>query len=149
MITKEKGYSLNVLVITIAVMIILTTTAVLTMRSMTADKEITNFMSDLQETEEFVKEYYLRKETLPVVLEGNRPREITIPEDMQSQVGENDAGGYYEIDLAKLDGISLYDYDRLYLLNEESLKVYVMNPVKYNNVDYYTLTDELLRIEKI
>ncbi len=149
MITKEKGYSLNVLVITIAVMIILTTTAVLTMRSMTADKEITNFMSDLQETEEFVKEYYLRKETLPVVLEGNRPREITIPEDMQSQVGENDAGGYYEIDLAKLDGISLYDYDRLYLLNEESLKVYVMNPVKYNNVDYYTLTDELLGIEKI
>ena len=40
MITKEKGYSLNVLIITIAVMLILTSTAVVTLRSLTKDRGI-------------------------------------------------------------------------------------------------------------
>ena len=54
MITKEKGYSLNVLVITIAVMLILTSTAVVTLRSLTKDRDISSFMSDLQEVEAFI-----------------------------------------------------------------------------------------------
>ena len=63
MFTNEKGYSLSVLVITIAVMLILTMTAVVTLRNVTADREVTNFMSDLQEVEQFAKEYYAKKGT--------------------------------------------------------------------------------------
>ena len=66
MIKQKRGYSLGVLVITIAVMIILTTTALISFRGLSPDKEVTNFMNDLQEVEEYVKEYYSSKRTLPI-----------------------------------------------------------------------------------
>lgn len=147
--TKEKGYSLNVLVITIAVMLILTTTAIVTMRNLTSDKKITEFMSDLQEVEEFVKEYYSRKNTLPVVYEGQLPREVELTEAMEEQADINDKGKYYQVDLKKLGDLKLYDDGRGgYILNENTLNIYVVKPVEYQGVKYYTLTDELLGLDK-
>lgn len=146
--TNEKGYSLNVLVITIAVMIILTTTAILTMQSLTGDREITNFMNDVAEVETFVKEYYSRKKTLPILYEGNTPKEIYLSEPMQSQADVNDKGAYYEIDIAKLGKVNLSDAERHYFLNENTLKVYVITPVEYGGINYYTVTDELKGIDK-
>ena len=71
--TNEKGYSLNVLVITIAVMLILTTTAILTVKNLTGDREIANFMNDIQEVEIYAKDYYSRKKVLPIRYDGNNP----------------------------------------------------------------------------
>ena len=71
MIKRKNGYSLGVLVITIAVMLILTTTALLSFKSMSKDKAIANFMNDLQEVEEYVKEYYARKRILPLEYDEN------------------------------------------------------------------------------
>ena len=73
MIKRKNGYSLGVLVITIAVMLILTTTALISFKSMSSDKEITNFMNDLQEVEEYVKEYYATKHILPLEYSGGVP----------------------------------------------------------------------------
>lgn len=36
-----------------------------------------------------------------------------------------------------------------YILNENTLKVYVLDPVEYEGVKYYTLTDEILGIDKV
>ena len=149
MITKEKGYSLNVLIITIAVMLILASTAIVTMRNLTKDREITQFMSDLQEVEQFVKEYYSTKNTLPIVYNDGLPVPILLTQEMQTQEHLNDKGEYFLIDLDKLGKINLYDDNRGgYILNESSLNVYVLTPTSYNNVKYYTLTDELLGINK-
>lgn len=150
MSTKEKGYSLNVLIITIVVMLILTTTAIVTMRNLTSDKEITYFMSDLQEVESYVKEYFSRRNTLPIVVDDNgKSTPITITEAMSAQAGESDSGLYYQIDIDKLGNLQLYDYDRgAYILNEGSLKVYVLEPVKYNGVNYYTITDEMQGVDR-
>lgn len=147
--TNEKGYSLNVLVITIAVMLILTTTAILTVKSLTGDREISNFMSDLQEVETFVKDYYSRKKVLPISYDGSAPLTFNLTDEMQAQVSSGDTGEYYEVDVSKLEKIKLYDANRGYVINESTLKTYVKNPVKYNGVNYYTLTDELLGKDRV
>ena len=147
--TNEKGYSLNVLVITIAVMLILTTTAILTVKNLTGDREIANFMNDIQEVEIYAKDYYSRKKVLPIRYDGNNPMVFNMNDAMQLQVDEGDEGDYYEIDLDKLGKIKLSNNERGYILNENSLKVYVKEPIKYNGVEYYTLTKELLGIDKV
>ncbi len=147
--TKEKGYSLSVLVITVAVMLILTMTAVVTLKNLTGDREITNFMSDLQEVEQFVKEYYAQKGVLPIVYENGNAVSVTLPDEALGQVSVEDVGDYYRVDLSKLDSINLTDKDRGYTVNESSLKIYVTRPIKYEGMDYYTLTDELMGINRI
>ena len=127
--TNEKGYSLNVLVIMIAVMLILTTTAILTVKSLTGDREISNFMSDLQEVETFVKDYYSRKKVLPISYDGSVPLTFNLTDEMQAQVSSGDMGEYYEVDVSKLEKIKLYDANRGYVINESTLKTYVKNPV--------------------
>ena len=149
MITKEKGYSLNVLVITIAVMLILMSTAIVTMQNLTKDRAITEFMSDLQEVEEYVKEYYSRKNSLPIQYQNNEPLEVTITNQMQVQADPNDKGAYYLVDFSKLGNLNLFDEDRGgYLLNESTLNIYVLEPIEYNDVEYFTLTDEILGVDK-
>ena len=151
--TKEKGYSLGVLVITVAVMIILITTAITTMRNLTGDRKITYFMSDMQEVEDYVKDYYSRKNALPISYQNDgKPREVTMQAggsitmsgEMKNQLRENDVGAYYVIDLNKLGKIKLKDATRGYVVNEGSLNIYVTSPIEYQGVEYYTLTDEIL-----
>lgn len=111
--TKEKGYSLNVLVITIAVMLILTSTAIVSMRSLTKDKSITEFMNDIQEVEEFVFAYYSSKNILPIMYDNGAAKMVDdFSESMQVQIDPNDKGRYYQVDLEKLGSIKLFDYER-------------------------------------
>ncbi len=149
--TNEKGYSLNVLIITIAVMVILTTTAIVTMKSLTSDRGITYFMNDIQEVENFVKQYYSEKETLPLVYNDDGTlNTLTLTEEMAIQTSENDSGKYFQVDLSKLGSIHLYDYDRGgYWVNEGSLKIYVNQPFEYNDVHYYTITSEISGVDKV
>lgn len=150
MIKRKNGYSLGVLVITIAVMIILTTTALISFRSMSGDKVITNFMNDIQEVEEYVKEYYATKHVLPLLYSDGVPLGITADdfEEMRSQADENDFGSYYFVDIDKLERIHLVDEDRQYIVNTNTLKVYVLESVIYQNVEYYTVTDEMRGYDK-
>lgn len=148
--TKEKGYSLNVLVITIAVMLILTSTAIVTLKSLTKDTDISEFMNDIQEVESFVLAYYSNKNILPIVYEDGVSKTIELPDEVQPQINSMDKGEYYQVDLSKLGSIKLYDYDRGgYIINENTLKVYVLKPTEYEGVKYYTLTDEILGVNKV
>ena len=151
MIKQKRGYSLGVLVITIAVIIILTTIILMSFKSMTGDKEITNFMNDLSEVEEYVREYYSMKHVLPLQYDDtNMPIGITDLEyeNIRSQSVESDAGNYYHVDLNKLERLHLQDKNRGYVVNEGSLKIYVINPISFQGVDYYTITDELRGTDK-
>lgn len=152
MIKREKGYSLGILVITIAVMLILTTTALFSYRSMSADRAITNFMNDIQEVEEYVKEYYAEKRVLPILYNEATQEPIAINavqyEDMKHQVSRTDFGNYYFVDLSKLERINLEDEDRGYVVNENSLRVYVTEYIDYQGVRYYTVTDDLRGYDK-
>lgn len=152
MIKNKKGYSLGILVITIAVMLILTTTALLSFKSTTADKEITNFMNDITEVEEYVKEYYSEKHILPLMYDNTTKQPIAINsleyEEIRAQASNKDFGNYYFVDLTKLERIHLKDNQRGYIVNENSLRVYVTNPIEYQGVFYYTVTDEMRGYDK-
>lgn len=151
MFNIKNGYSLTVLVITIAVIIIITTTAVVSIKNVTKDREISKFMSDLEEVKQFVVEYFAKNDSLPVIYENDEMKsaereliELLSSGDLLSQLNENDAGDYYYIDITKLGKIHLDDENRGYIVNEGTLNIYVKNPCEYDGTKYYTLTPYLL-----
>ena len=61
MIKNNKGFSLAVLVISIAVIVIITSTAVITIKNISKDRGISEFMTDLADVKQFIIEYVNRK----------------------------------------------------------------------------------------
>lgn len=151
MLKKKDGYSLVVLIIAITVIIILTTTAVISIKNIDKDKEVSKFMSDLQEVRQYTLEYFAKNSSLPILLNSNGEEEniedsfyqLLKDNDSLSQINEDDIGGYYKVDISKLGKIHLQDKDRGYILNQGTLNIYVENPFEYNGVKYYTITPEL------
>lgn len=152
MLLKNKGYSLTVLVIAIAVILIITTTAIMSIKGIDNDKEISIFMNDLEEVKQYVIEYYGNTNSLPVILDANGEMisaELDLinkfsGEGALSQLSEEDVGDYYRVDIEKLGKIHLKDYERDYIINEGTFNVYVTNPCEYQGDYYYTLTPYLL-----
>lgn len=60
------------------------------------------------------------------------------------QIESTDNGKYYFVDISKLGKIHLSDDNRGYIINEETLNVYVTTPIIYKGVSYYTLTPDIL-----
>jgi len=149
MLNNKKGISLTVLVIAIAVIIIISSTAVITIRSITKDREISEFMTDLTDVKQYVIEYFGREGILPTKpeLDGETDAEQTLintlGEESLNQIDDADTGDYYFVDLTKLGKIHLSDTDRGYIINEGTLNVYVINPTTYENTKYYTITPYL------
>lgn len=152
MCRESKGYSLTVLIITIAVILIITTTAVVSIKDVGKDRDIAKFMSDLQEVKQYVIDYMAIDSTLPVQYDTNGTMisaELELisklsGEGALSQVSEEDVGDYYFVDLTKLGKIHLEDVNRGYIINEGTLNVYVTKPCEYQGEKYYTLTPYLL-----
>ena len=149
---ESKGYSLTVLIITIAVILIITTTAVMSIKNVGKDRDVARFMSDLQEVKQYVIDYMAVDNTLPVKYDNNGlmiSAELELiskfsGEGALSQISEEDVGGYYFVDLSKLGKIHLEDPNRGYIINEGTLNVYVTKPCLYQGINYYTLTPYLL-----
>lgn len=151
MFKNKKGYSLTVLVIVIAVILIITTTAVMSIKNVGKDKEISNFMNDLEEVKQYVIEYYAKNNVLPVIFENGvmTSAEETLIQTIATaealeQINEEDVGEYYFVDMAKLGKINLKDEERGYIVNEGTLNIYVTKPCEYEGEKYYTLTDYLI-----
>lgn len=136
---KDNAYSLAVLVITIAVILIITATAITSLKNSKDERQISNFIADIKTLEEYVKEYYADTGLLPV---GNKVGEI--PFDMRNQINENDNENYYYIDISRLQNLRLNYPDEAYIVNEKSLVVYNLNGIGYRGFVYYTNTPELL-----
>lgn len=152
MIKEKKGYSLTVLIVTIAVILIITTTAVISIRNIDKDRDISKFMADLTEVKQFVIEYYAKNNALPILDKdtSNVSESFlgTLTADNKLyQISEDDVGEYYNVDLDLLGKIHLNDKNRGYILNEGSLNIYVEHPFNYNGENYYTLTRELTQTD--
>lgn len=143
---KKNGYSLIVLIIAVAVILIISSSAITIFKNTQEDKEIANFIYDINVIEDQVLEYYSETGVLPV----NQQNKILINNIVidSTQISELDNETYYKIDLSKLKISTLKDENRGYILNEKSLKVYVENPVTYKEVEYYTVTSTLVGNEE-
>lgn len=142
-----------VLVIAIAVILILSTSAISMLQTSREKTAITNFIFDITTVEEEVQEFYTRTGSLPThTLEKVDMNALnSTSQGILSQLYPYDNENYYYIDLSQLGTISLRDSSRGYIVNEGSLKVYVTEGVEYSNseseeniVKYYTLTSNLV-----
>lgn len=142
----KKGYSLIVLIIAIAVILILSSVSITTLKTSREKIASSDFIYDITTVEEMIKQYYAETGTLPSISD-DPIFENAIPAGMKSQLDLLDNENYYEVDLGKIGNISIVDRNREYIVNEQTLRVYCRNPLTYSNTDYYTVTNELMGIE--
>lgn len=138
--SRKKGYSLIVLVIAIAVILILSSVSITMLKTSRDTIDSSDFIYDITTIEEMVKQYYANAGTLPVV--SYDPE--TIPSGMEAQLDLLDNENYYKLDLGRIGNISIKDPERGYIINEQTLRVYCTTPLNYKGNQYYTTTAELM-----
>lgn len=138
--TLKRGYSLVVLVIAIAVILILSSVSITMLTTSRETISSSDFIYDITTIEEMLKQYYAEAGTLPV--RSNVP--ITLPAEMNSQLDMLDNENYYELDLSKIGNVDIIDRNRGYIINEQTLRVYCVNPLVYEGQNYYTVTPALM-----
>lgn len=142
MMKNQKGYSLLVLIIAVTVILIITSGVISTVNISMEEREINNFIYDLNDIEEAAKQYYANTGVIP----GNTVVQIT-SEALKTQLDENDGEVYYLLDMSKLNITNLHEKDKTYIINTTSLRVYVLEGVRYKGEVYYTVTDALMGIK--
>jgi hypothetical protein len=135
----KKGYSLAVLIITIAVILIIMSAAVVKVKTTQEDREITRFIYAISSVSEYVVDYYSSTNTIP----GTEKYTNAFDNEMLLQLNDEDNGNYYIVDINRLEGIKLNDYTDTYIVNEKTLTIYYPAGVLYKEKKYYTLTEEL------
>lgn len=154
---SKKGYSMIVLVIAIVVILILSVVSISSLQNTRERTRMMNFIFDMNAMGDKVQNYYTEKGTLPTdtgkAIDMNLFIDNLGPDDgkqFKSQLSDYDNENYYYIDLTQIGGITLRDPDRVYIVNEGSLKVYVKNGIEYKSdadgvpVKYFTLTADLV-----
>lgn len=136
--TKEKGYSLIVLIIAIIVILIITSGVISKINLSQEEKAINNFIYDMNTITEVARQYYSSTGTIPSLGKVNPPAEIG------TQLNENDGETYHQVDLKKLKLTDIHEPNEEYIINEESLVVYRLKGISYKGETYYTVTDELM-----
>lgn len=140
---NERGYSLLVLVIAITVILIITSGVISTVNISMQEKAINNFIYDINNVEATAKQYYSSTGVIPNLGEIEASLDNT---GLGAQLDDNDGETYYVLDMKKLDVVNLHNTDKTYIINEESLRVYVKEGITYEGETYYTVTDTLMGI---
>lgn len=132
-IKNSKGITLTALVVTVILMLILTSTIIIKVKDSSIVSSLNNLYADIKLLEDKILDYYNDYGTLPIKGE----KITTNPEGIE--------GDCYEIDLSKLENITLnygkgtYESDGdIYIVNKKTLDVYYYKGVEYKNNFYYT-----------
>lgn len=150
MIKSNKGISLVSLIITIAVMMIISSIAV----NMSMDRfEINNLnkmINDLELLEDKVSNYYLKYNRMPIARnsENNAIKYTYTTIDFEKSAGDNE--NYYIVDLEALgDGVSLnYGKDGfenpnssedVYIINEKTHSIYYVKGIEMKGKYYHSI----------
>lgn len=136
----KKGYSLIVLVIAIAVILILSSVSITMLKVSRDTVDSTDFIYDLTVVEELSKQYYAETGTLPI----DSYDTVDISSEMEAQLDLLDNENYYEVDLGRIGNIVIINPERGYIINEQTLRVYCKTPFEYKGKQYYTVTPELM-----
>lgn len=142
---NERGITLIVLIITIVVLAILIGVAVKNINIGTDIKQYNYMCADIELIESKIMSYYNDKGRLPTQGEAFNAKSV-----LGTQASSRDNDNYYQIDLRKLTNVTLNygggnieDINNLqgnedvYIINEQSHKVYYLKGVKFENTIYY------------
>ena len=143
-IKKQNGISLIALTTTILVLAVIT--SILTYK---------NLENDINLLQSKVEMYYLKNNELPIFKVNNVAVKYTSNPSFRTPKQSNDNDNYYVIDLSNITGITLnYGMDfynktsngsnintlkDLYVINEQSHRIYYVAGVTANNKIYYTI----------
>ena len=145
---EEKGITLAILIITLMVMVILAGTTIYTINKSPNAEELNNMYADIENLDNNITLYYSRNGELPI--KGEKIENI--PEDMS--INSNDNENYYEIDLGKLENVSL-NFGKnsqgkdVYIINEKSHTIYYLAGIAFEGEMYYTSPKYYEKIETI
>lgn len=166
-IKNSKGISLIALTITILVLAIVTSIVVYNAKNSVMIRKYKKLENDISLLTDKVEMYYLKNERLPICFNSDN---IPILYDgSQWQDGENanfknnkaknDNDNYYILDLDQIDGLSLNygidfftlnsDYSNkdsisdIYVINEQSHKIYYVQGIQVDGKTYYTIGDDV------
>lgn len=156
---NQKAVTLISLIITIAVMIILTFTITVNIEPYKNQKRRTNFETDMTRLKEEVSQYFARVKTIPII---NRYTNTTMLDGIRN-INDNDE--YYVIDISKLEvklnyGADYYniinkseteeitDLLDVYIINKQSHTVYYPKGIEYNGVIHYRLPEVFSEVNK-
>lgn len=153
---NKKGISLMVLMVTIAVMTMLLTTATVAgVKSMERTKKM-KFASELAFVKESVDSYILNNNkeypvSNTIILDISKVSGGSI-DQFNGEIISNNKVNLYEIDvnlLGKIDtvyGKKSGGNDDVFAISKDTKKIYYIRGLKVSSVTYYTLNDELKNI---
>jgi len=137
-VANNKGITLIALIITIVVLMILSATVVINFDTGKDIKEYNYMCADIELLQNKILTYYTNNnKTLPVL--GTAIENV----NLSGQASSKDNDNYYLIDLSKLYNITLnygggtVDNRDIYVVNEQSLRVYYLKGVVFENSTYY------------
>ncbi len=150
----KKGITLVSLTIVIIIMTILAGTIVFTGNDSIGMTKINMFATEIINIQNSLDEYFVRYETYPVTTQYdfdiNNIDTIYVSQ-FENETNTNGVINFKKIDLSRL-GIDSTEYGNnefdgdVYVVSEETGKVYYLAGVEYDNLIYYTITDELYNI---
>lgn len=142
---NNKGVTFLTLVISILMMTIIAGILVVNSKSARQIQRLKNMYNDIEILEDKVSNYYLKYGTIP--------KKILYTGDIEFTQDANDNNTYYVLDLTAFDGINLtygedfntikssddtLAYKDIYIINEQSHKIYYARGVKVEETTYYT-----------
>lgn len=153
----KKGVSLVSLVVIIIIMGILAGIVVISGLESTQTINIQTFASEFLSVQNAADEYYKRYEKHPVVTEVLLNTSEVDAGDLNQFENENIVDGNISLKIIDISllGIKDLEYGRfeqtkdVYVLSENTGKVYYLQGAEYENKVYYTLTDELYELLNI
>ena len=167
---NNKGITMISLVITIIVLLIVTSITVYNGLEQLGIKRLNNLYSDIESLSTKVAEYYLKKETLPVLEEEyvNNTQELETIFRSNGATTDianvNDEGAYYVLDLSKLDNLTLNygdeykdwtstssanDIQNIYIINSVTHQIYFPHGVKAGDEYFFAKFPDDTEIEQI
>lgn len=135
---NQKGITLTILVATIAVLAIIIGSISYSSMSSLKMKLYYNMCSDIELLDEKIALYYLQKNELPIKGNPNNVNDLIVNySENNINYNPNNSGTLYQIDLSKLDNLSLNYTD--YYIDETSHTIYFFDGIKVGEELYYTV----------
>ncbi len=160
---RKRGISLTVLLITIIMMIILASTAIIQINVSSDNSRLSVFATNVSQLEENIKAKYIIDHEIPYdtsttsltkndVLSIVDVKKRDLLEMELAQNGESDSSIFYILDVNnlgadKLDtGNKKLGEEDIYIVSANTLKVYYLYGVKYNGTRYFSINNNVEKI---
>lgn len=140
----KKGVTFSVILVAIVIMLIVISSAsIIGSRSINTAK-YEEFKSEIQRLSDNINEYYVTTKKLPII--GSIVDTNSLDENLQTVISNNgeSSSAFYVIDMDKVRDTSIksgtgdLSSKDVYILCEQTQRIYYVKGYKYNGITYYT-----------